>query len=154
MDSRITHVLKELSSKGRLSLEEKYLQHGRTTILEHSVNVAEEALEIADKIHLNVNEPDLIRGALLHDYYLYDWHDKKNAPAMHGFKHPYIALSKAEEDFELSDIEKNIIKCHMFPLTLIPPKYTEAWVVCIADKMCVAKETAAPRLKKILHAHG
>lgn len=28
MDSRITPVLKELSGKGRLSLEEKYLQHG------------------------------------------------------------------------------------------------------------------------------
>lgn len=29
----------------------------------------------------------------------------------------------------------------MFPLTPIPPAYKEAWIVCIADKICAIEET-------------
>ncbi len=36
---------------------------------------------------------------------------------------------------------KNIIIRHMFPLTLVPPTCTEAWIVCIADKICAIEET-------------
>ena len=78
------------------------------------------------------------RGALLHDYFLYDWH--LTHERWHGFRHPYIALSNASRDFDLTAREKNIIVRHMFPLTPIPPKYRESLLVSTADKICALKE--------------
>lgn len=48
----------------------------------------------------------------MHDYFLYDWHDKEhvNIARLHGFRHPNIALKNAEEEYELSDREKGYYK--------------------------------------------
>ena len=89
----------------------------------------------------------LVRGALLHDYFLYDWHIADNSHKWHGFKHANTALLNACRDFELNEIEKNMIKTHMFPLNIALPKYRESVILCIADKMCAAKETAIGILK-------
>lgn len=150
MDKRITPILSQLIAEGRLRKESQYISHGTTTLLEHSVDVAEEALRIVDRLHLHVNEEALVRGALLHDYYLYDWHDSHHAPSWHGFKHPYIALRNARKDFALDPIEEEIISRHMFPLTPLPPMHLESWVVCMADKYCAAGETTAPYLRKLM----
>ena len=77
-----------------------------------------------------------MRGALLHDYFLYDWHIPDENRPLHGRYHPSAALKNAEEDFELSDMERDIIKKHMFPLTLTPPAYKESLLVCLVDKAC------------------
>ena len=34
------------------------------------------SLLINNKLGLHCNKKDLIRGSLLHDYFLYDWHEK------------------------------------------------------------------------------
>lgn len=83
----------------------------------------------------------MIRGALLHDYFLYDWHEKSDDHRLHGFTHPARALKNAEEIFDLSVVEKDIIKRHMFPLTPVPPAYRESYLVCLADKICSSYET-------------
>ena len=82
----------------------------------------------------------LVIGALLHDYFLYDWHGGEGRH-LHGFTHPECAFRNAEKDYTLSPRVKNIIVRHMFPLTPIPPTCTEAWIVCIADKICAIEET-------------
>jgi uncharacterized protein len=88
-----------------------------------------------------VDYASLIKGALLHDYFLYDWHDRSNGYRLHAFSHARKALQNACEDFELTPKEKNIILRHMFPLTPIPPYYLESWIICVADKFCALKET-------------
>ena len=75
----------------------------------------------------------------MHDYFLYDWH--KPHGRWHGFKHPAIALKNATRDFKLTEIEKNLIVRHMFPLVPIPPKNIEGGIVCMVDKWCSLKET-------------
>lgn len=45
------------------------------------------------------------------------------------------------EDFALSEIEKETIRRHMFPLNPIPPRCREAWIVTLADKICSGGET-------------
>jgi uncharacterized protein len=80
-----------------------------------------------------------VRGALLHDYFLYDWHD--HAPdRWHGFTHPRRALENASRDFALNGIERDLIAHHMFPFVPAPPRHREGWVVTLADKYCTLRE--------------
>ena len=54
--------------------QKEYMQHGKTSVLEHEINVTLCALKMANTLRVNVDEKSLIRGSLLHDYFLYDWH--------------------------------------------------------------------------------
>lgn len=139
--NKIKEHIKELCSENdEFLLLKNYIQHGNTNVYTHSIYVAHLSLSIARKLNLKIEERSLIRGALLHDFFLYDWHDK-NHPKLHGFKHPYIALENAKERYDLSTKEEDIIKKHMFPLTLIPPRYKESYIICLADKICSLLET-------------
>ena len=53
--------------------------------------------------------------------------------------------SNAQRDFELSEKEKEIIRKHMWPLTIIPPTCREAWIVNSADTFISLMETIASR---------
>ena len=80
---------------------------------------------------------------LLHDYFLYDWHfkDLKNPHKLHGFYHPSRALHNAQKEYTLTKRQEDIIKKHMWPLTVVPPMCREAWIVTAADKYCSFMET-------------
>ena len=82
----------------------------------------------------------LLRGALLHDYFLYDWHEKNKYHRWHGFTHAGRALRNARKDFRLSEREQDIIAKHMFPLNLALPRYRESVLVCLVDKWCSTYE--------------
>lgn len=126
-----------------------FKQHGNVSVHDHCLRVAETSLRINEKLkklRMHLNEREMVRGALLHDYFLYDWHDKKNRLKLHGFYHPGHALKNAERDFDLTKREKNIIKTHMFPLTITKiPTHRESWVVSVADKWCSLVETLKMR---------
>ena len=121
----------------------QYLQHGSISVQAHSVNVARHSLILNKKLKINCNERELVRGALLHDYFLYDWHipDEENPHRLHGFHHPERALENASREYDLSEREKEIIKKHMWPLTMVPPTCREAWIVSMADKWVSLMET-------------
>lgn len=127
-----------------------FIQHGNVTVYEHCLHVALCAIKLNRALYANGRERELVRGAILHDYFLYDWH-KADAPGnihpkLHGFYHPGIALKNATRDFALSEREKDIIRKHMWPLTVNPPRCREAWLVCLADKYASTLETL--KLKK------
>lgn len=121
-----------------------HIQHGSMTVNGHCMNVARYSLILNKRLRLNCNQNDLVRGSLLHDYFLYDWHDKEylsQRKRLHGFRHPGIALRNADKEYRLTDIQRDIIKKHMWPLSVVPPVYKEAWVVTAADKYCSLMET-------------
>lgn len=129
-----------------------HIQHGNKTVNEHCMDVAIYSLLLCNSLGLHCNKRDLVRGALLHDYFLYDWHDKEyltQRKRLHGFRHPGIALKNADKEYELTDIQRDIIKKHMFPLVPFPPTCKEAWVVTAADKYCSFMETV-----KLHKGHG
>jgi uncharacterized protein len=133
-------------SQGMLS-ETAFIQHGTVSVYAHCIGVAIMCLVIADRLRMNVDRRSLVRGALLHDYFLYDWHELSLANTIHGYTHPGYALREAEKDFDLTKTERDMIIHHMFPLTLVPPFTPEGWILMIADKICALGETIGDRLK-------
>lgn len=140
--------LDEVMQKKKFLKMNRFLQHGNTTCLTHSIAVAYFSYRLAKFLKLKVHEKELIRGALLHDYFLYDWHSKYNPTkdlGLHGRIHPTIALFNARRDYDVNRIEADIIAKHMFPLTFSPPKYKESVIVCIVDKVCSIYEVFSKR---------
>ena len=141
MRLRFEELARPVLAGGRVREMGGFVQHGSTTTLEHVCAVAWTALGLVRRLGLRVDEAALVRGALLHDYYLYDWHDHRAAPdRWHGFTHPGHAMRNAEADFGIGELERHIIKRHMFPFTPVPPTRREAWAVCLADKWCSTRE--------------
>ena len=142
----VKNVAEQLEKESRYSMTKDFIQHGSVSVYSHCMFVAVESVKIAQSMNLDVDMDSLVRGALLHDYFLYDWHDNPDGRHnVHGFTHPFTALKNAKEDFNLTRKENDIIVHHMFPLVPFPPHSKEAWIVCMADKICAAKETIMMR---------
>ena len=122
--------------------------HGSISIHTHCIEVAELAFSmIEDKPR--IDKKCVVRAALLHDFFLYEWHIPGLRYVMHGWAHPAIAAKKAREVFGIGDKEYSCIRTHMWPWTLLhPPLCREGWVISLADKIVAIKETALRRGKR------
>lgn len=114
----------------------QYNHHRSKTRLEHVLEVAYISFLISKKF--NLDSAAVVKGALLHDLFYYDW--RTEGPRLHGFRHHTIAFRNAEKITELSEKEADIIKKHMWPLTVVPPFYMESLLVCFVDTYCSAKD--------------
>ena len=136
----------EILCHEHMQIERVCYQHGVVTTFAHSIRVACLAVWIADRLRLwhRVDLHSLIRAALLHDYFLYDWHAHDGGRhRMHGFTHGGTAMRNAVRDFHLNRVERDSIENHMFPLTPIPPRYLEGYLVTVADKISATRETVS-----------
>ena len=141
---RLSHLLAPLRKDEKVKEMKKYIQHGKITTYDHVESVARVSFFINRRFNLGSDEKALVRGAFLHDFFLYDWHDKDATrdKGLHGFTHANTALKNAKKRFDLNKREENIIDCHMWPLNITKlPRCREAWIVCFADKYVSAKET-------------
>ncbi|MEG1870314.1 MAG: HD domain-containing protein [Oscillospiraceae bacterium] len=129
--------IKEIIDVPEINLMKNIPQHLTINCYEHSVFVAYVSFLLSRKF--NCDYAAAARGGLLHDFFLYNWRDGEHK-GVHGFAHPAIALANAEKLWELSDIEKDIISKHMWPLTPKMPKFKEAFIVNAADKICATAE--------------
>lgn len=129
-----------LESPAFQSMKE-FVQHGTTSCLSHCVAVSYRSYLTCLEYGLDARAA--ARGGLLHDFFLYDWHNHyaETGNRFHGLTHPQKALENAEKEFELTDVEKEIIQKHMWPLTVSPPKHMETYVVVFHDKACSMRET-------------
>lgn len=135
-----TAAFKKITESKQYQRTKDLRQHGNVTVFEHSLSVAEASLWLSKKLHIKVDEESMVKVSLLHDYFLYDWHDKSH-PKMHAFRHATISAKNAERDFGLTKKEYKAIRAHMFPINLRFPTSREAFLLTIADKYCAAKET-------------
>ena len=90
-------------------------QHNGSNTLAHCVQVAKRSFELAEILGWDIDEKELARGAMLHDYYQYNIKEEGFSAYRHGTSHPLTAMKKAQEDFDLTDKELNIIRGHMWP---------------------------------------
>ena len=80
----------------------EYIQHGSVTTYQHCKNVALVSFWLNRRLHLHADETSLAVGALLHDFYLYDWHTTgtfhglRRLFEMHGFSHPGLCLRQCK----------------------------------------------------------
>ncbi|MCL2754310.1 MAG: HD domain-containing protein [Oscillospiraceae bacterium] len=147
MSKRVTKITKQdiidILQSPEMQQSKNYVQHGSVSVYSHSVAVAEHSYKMAkslEKLGIMFNLKSLVRGALLHDFFQYDWHDDWDL--LHGWKHPRLALKNAHKQFNLTMRERDIIRKHMWPMTLLNfPTCREAWLVCFADKYCSLLET-------------
>lgn len=129
----------------------KLFKHHDESVYEHSIKVAYRSYLMAYKQGLDWESA--IRGALLHDFFLYKFKKRNNLTVIidainHSINHPLIALENAKKFFELNEKEENIITGHMFPFGL--PKSKEAWIVSFVDKYIAVFEYTSNFKKLVL----
>jgi len=114
----------------------EFSQHRGSTTYQHVHNVATCCARLAERLGWRgIDGRALARGAMLHDYYLYDIRDKHMSAWRHGTSHPRRASEQASYAFDLTQKERDIIESHMWPLTITKvPRSREAVLVCLADK--------------------
>ena len=138
---RFIEIVSEIAMKPEVMEMKRFIQHGDITTYDHCLHVAYRSFFLAKKFNFSIDEKSLVFGAMLHDFFLYDWHIKNyERKRLHGFHHPKTALRNAENLHELSEIERDIIIKHMWPLTLKFPKYRESYLVTFSDKICSLME--------------
>ena len=132
-----------------LDLEEfnntKFQRHHGITRYDHSMNVAYITYVVTKNLKLNYKEATF--AALIHDFFNDEVKDEN------GYKrlvdHPKHALKNAMRYFELTDLQKDIIAKHMFPVTLTPPKYKESILVSLIDKYSSINERVYSSLRDV-----
>lgn len=117
--------------------------HRGSNCYEHTFKVVKRAMhhvEISSK--KNINSEIVLVGAILHDYYLYDWRVDRSKRKGHGNNHVQRALENASKDFNISPEVKEVIGTHMWPINIKNyPKSREAKIVSISDKMVALCES-------------
>ena len=118
--------------------EIKKIEHHGITRFEHSLKVSYYAYRVAKILHLDYVK--VARGGLLHDFYISPLDRTNTYRFKEIFTHPKKAVNTTKENFDISEMEEDIIKSHMFPVYLSLPKYAESWLVSMVDKVVATKE--------------
>ncbi|RVU98592.1 HD domain-containing protein [Coriobacteriales bacterium OH1046] len=143
----------DILASSQMERQKNAIQHGTTTVWEHSLSVANACASLAYALPFRFHVRALVRAALLHDYFLYDWHDRATSRPHHATRHGSYARENAERDFSISAHEGDIIESHMFPLAEVP-RTREAWMVCLVDKIISVQEVFASLQVKLMGVHG
>ena len=135
-------LIKDLLENDLVQEMKKYRQHYDVSTYDHCLNVAYLCYKFTRK-HKSLDYKSMTRAAMLHDLYLYDWrnHVKQSFFQMHAFSHPKTALINARKVMKLNKKEEDIIKKHMWPLTIVPPRYRESYIITWYDKYSTLSET-------------
>ena len=138
-------LIHDIAASEEFCKMKEYKHHAKGNTYEHCIHVAYLCYLHWIRTGCDVNIRELIRGALLHDYFLYDWREGEGFQLrkgmFHGFTHPGRALKNALRDYsDLSKTEEDMIKRHMFPLTPVPPHTKCGWLVCLYDKVAAIQE--------------
>lgn len=130
LDEEYLDLVKDIINNDRF-LKLKKCEHHGISRFEHSVKVSYNAYKFAKKHSLDYKEVAV--GGLLHDFFLDENYGVKQK-LVSTFTHPNKAVNNASNVFNVNSKEKDIIKCHMFPLNLSVPRYKESWIVSLYDK--------------------
>ena len=133
-------IIEELISNDTVKQMKNLKQHYETSCFDHCYTTAFYCYLICKK--LNLDYTSATRAAMLHDLFLYDWRKKNpNRKGLHAFTHGKLACENACKIFNLNNKEKDIIRNHMWPVTVKIPKSFEGLILTFVDKYCALSET-------------
>lgn len=127
-----SQIVGPLVKHPQVAILARFMHHRTTTRLDHSLKVSWFSYQLARRFSLD--GAAAARGGVLHDLFYYEW--LTEGPRLHGFRHPRICLENARQVVALSATEEDVIIKHMWPLTFLPPRYAESWIVCFVDTYC------------------
>lgn len=131
-------IVEDLLRHKKVQQMKQYYHHGKISTHFHCVYVSYTVYKVCCRLQLSAYETT--RAALLHDFYLYDWHITKH-DEKHAWYHPKAAVKNIEKYIgPLSDVQRNMILCHMWPLHPAAPKSIGGFVLTFADKHCADME--------------
>ena len=136
METEFSETAAPLLDNPTVKALSQYNHHRGKTRLDHVKEVAWLSFLWGKRLSLDCRA--IVRGALLHDLFFYDW--LREGPRLHGFRHHNISLKNARKVTSLSKKEEDIIKKHMWPLTIIPPFYKESLIVSLVDTFCSTRD--------------
>ncbi len=137
-DCEYMKIVSPILNSFELKKRKKWMHHENVSLYEHLLVVSYLSYKICKKYNLNYKDAAL--GGLLHDFYCKPWQENLNVKMpffkQHGFIHAREAMYNAYKFYPtfMNKRIANIIERHMFPLTFVPPKYLEGWIVSYVDK--------------------
>lgn len=141
LSREFTQKIRDITHSDEYRVMKHYRHHVKGSVYDHSVKVAYLCYRHYKRFGTKIDPTEFLRGALLHDYYLYNRKNKTVSPHFHGFVHPKYALGNASAHYpDLSRMEKDMILHHMFPLTPVPPKTKAGWLICFYDKVAAVTD--------------
>lgn len=144
LDKEFVEIIKPIIEIEEFNNTKKRVHHGITRY-DHSMNVAYITYVVCKNLKLNYKEATF--AALLHDFF------NNEVAQENGYKrlinHPKYALKNASKYFELTELQKDIISKHMFPVTFKAPKYKESILVSLIDKYSSINERLYTSIRDI-----
>lgn len=166
MDSEIQQYAGDILAHPRFQQLRTFCHHGLdNSVYDHSVAVAEAACQIARLMRLSESETtSVVRAALLHDFFGYDWHGERfrrylshfsgvhRIAHMHGFIHGHIAADRASIPSVCPSGSAKPLHGICFRWAAMP-RTRIAWIVTVADKAVASKEMTAAVGGYVSHAY-
>lgn len=141
IDFEFVCLIKDIIHSEEFMQMRNWQHHVKGSVYEHSVKVAYLCYRHHKRFGMRMDIREFVRGAVLHDYYLYDLHGGDDLHKFHWFKHPREALKNALKKYpDLTETQQDMIRRHMFPLTVVPPKTSAAWLLCFYDKVAAVSD--------------
>lgn len=128
-------IIEEILENKEFNKTKNIVHHGITRYA-HSMRVAYYTYQVTKALHLDYQEATT--AAMLHDFFLDEVEEDNSVAKL--TRHPSYAVANAKKHFSISEKQEDIIKTHMFPITLTPPKYLESWIVDIIDDLAAIYE--------------
>ena len=125
-------------------LKLRFEKHHGSNRYDHSLRVAIKTYKFAIKHKLDVVE--VTRASLLHDFFF----NKDFGSNEQLFKlrtHPMMSVVNSKMYFNINEVQEDIIRTHMFPITKTIPKSYAGMIVSLIDKEISIYETFKYRLR-------
>ena len=119
----------------------------------HGNNRYDHSLRVAIMMYKMIKDSDpnkekAVRASLLHDFFYRS--EMTNLTPMERYKyHPAYSIKNSINTFNIGKLEREMIRTHMFPLTMSLPRNKYSYKLVLCDKLISIKETFKYRLLNI-----